>query len=195
LVVGLLSPWSIREGAHATPIWDCCRLVAVVSLLVLVGALGVPSSVGASESLTPSACDANYHPCIPPYPPDLDCAQIGHKVWVIGPSDPHGLDANHDGTGCESYPDISGPPAPAPAPTPPAPAGPIPARCATVDKTEPAVTSSPSLSATRFVPLGSPTRVFDTRTEGDAGYVCPGQTITKTIGGAAGVPSNARPSC
>ena len=47
-------------------------------------------------------CDPNYTPCIPPYPPDLDCPDIGHSVTVIG-SDPHGLDRDGDGHGCESY--------------------------------------------------------------------------------------------
>lgn len=46
-----------------------------------------------------SNCDPNYTPCIPPYPPDLDCADTG-PVTVIG-SDPHGLDADGDGAGCE----------------------------------------------------------------------------------------------
>jgi hypothetical protein len=33
---------------------------------------------------------------------DLDCADIGHSVQVIG-SDPYGLDREGDGIGCESY--------------------------------------------------------------------------------------------
>jgi hypothetical protein len=33
---------------------------------------------------------------------DLDCADIGHPVEVSG-SDPHGLDADGDGVGCESW--------------------------------------------------------------------------------------------
>lgn len=48
-------------------------------------------------------CDPNYDRCIPPYPPDLDCADIGFSVRVIGPSDPHRLDGDGDGIGCESY--------------------------------------------------------------------------------------------
>lgn len=39
-------------------------------------------------------CDPSYSPCVPLYPPDLDCADTG-PVTVHG-SDPHGLDA--DGT-------------------------------------------------------------------------------------------------
>jgi hypothetical protein len=31
---------------------------------------------------------------------DLDCADIGHEVPVSG-ADPHGLDADGDGVGCE----------------------------------------------------------------------------------------------
>lgn len=40
----------------------------------------------------------------------------------------------------------------------------------------------------RYVAL-TPARLFDTRTSGDAGYVCPGQTITEVVAGHAGVPA------
>lgn len=47
----------------------------------------------------------NCHPsyvgrCIPPPPPDLDCADINGSVRVVGP-DPHRLDGDGDGIGCE----------------------------------------------------------------------------------------------
>jgi endonuclease YncB( thermonuclease family) len=42
-----------------------------------------------------------YSPCIPAYPPDLDCADVGGPIYVSG-SDPHGLDADGDGVACES---------------------------------------------------------------------------------------------
>ena len=51
----------------------------------------------------------NCHPaypddCIPPAPPDLDCSDLRRAVRVDRRSgDPHGLDANSDGWGCESY--------------------------------------------------------------------------------------------
>lgn len=45
-------------------------------------------------------CDPNYSGCVPPYPPDVNCADIGGSVTVVG-SDPHGLDADGDGIGCE----------------------------------------------------------------------------------------------
>jgi hypothetical protein len=45
-------------------------------------------------------CDPNYSGCVPAYPPDVDCAEVGGSVSVYG-SDPHGLDADADGVGCE----------------------------------------------------------------------------------------------
>ena len=45
-------------------------------------------------------CASGYSPCIPAYPPDLNCPDIGHPVRVSG-SDPHGLDRDGDGIACE----------------------------------------------------------------------------------------------
>lgn len=47
-----------------------------------------------------SGCDPNYTPCIPAFPPDLNCPEVGITVQVIG-GDPHGLDRDNDGVGCE----------------------------------------------------------------------------------------------
>lgn len=52
------------------------------------------------EEESPSGCDPNYSGCVPPYPPDVDCAEVGGTVASYG-SDPHGLDADGDGAGCE----------------------------------------------------------------------------------------------
>ncbi|WP_162529328.1 thermonuclease family protein [Segeticoccus rhizosphaerae] len=46
-------------------------------------------------------CAPGYSPCIPPYPPDLDCADVNGPITVTG-SDPHGLDRDGDGVACES---------------------------------------------------------------------------------------------
>lgn len=50
------------------------------------------------------SCDPNYAGCVPPYPPDLDCDDIRARaldpVRVLG-SDPHRLDGDRDGLGCE----------------------------------------------------------------------------------------------
>jgi hypothetical protein len=47
-----------------------------------------------------SRCDPNYSGCVPVYPPDVDCAEVGESVSSYG-TDPHGLDADGDGIGCE----------------------------------------------------------------------------------------------
>jgi len=39
--------------------------------------------------------------CIPPPPPDLDCADIVPRKFRVLAPDPHHFDGNHDGIGCE----------------------------------------------------------------------------------------------
>jgi len=49
------------------------------------------------------SCDPSYPDvCIPPYPPDLDCGEIGYSNFRVVGSDPHGFDRDNDGIGCES---------------------------------------------------------------------------------------------
>jgi len=48
------------------------------------------------------ACDPNYpDACIPPPPPDLDCSDIDERRFTVLPPDPHNLDGDHNGIGCE----------------------------------------------------------------------------------------------
>lgn len=48
-------------------------------------------------------CDPSYPDfCIPPPPPDLNCADIGETDFTVQGADPHGFDGDHDGVGCES---------------------------------------------------------------------------------------------
>ena len=54
----------------------------------------------ASQPKQSKNCAPGYSPCIPPYPPDLDCPDIGRPVQVSG-SDPHRLDRDGDGVACE----------------------------------------------------------------------------------------------
>jgi hypothetical protein len=61
-----------------------------------VPALPAPTA----QPVVGGGCDPNYTPCIPAYPPDLNCPEIGFTVQVIG-GDPHGLDRDKDGWGCE----------------------------------------------------------------------------------------------
>ena len=48
------------------------------------------------------SCEASYPGvCIPPPPPDLDCADISQRNFRVEGADPHGFDGNGDGYGCE----------------------------------------------------------------------------------------------
>jgi hypothetical protein len=47
-------------------------------------------------------CDPSYPDvCIPPPPPDLDCADVADRNFRVLSPDPHRFDGNHDGRGCE----------------------------------------------------------------------------------------------
>jgi len=48
-------------------------------------------------------CDPSYPDvCIAPYPPDLNCGDIGYSNFIVIGDDPHGFDRDDDGIGCES---------------------------------------------------------------------------------------------
>lgn len=51
------------------------------------------------EQSADAGCAPGYDPCVPPFPPDVDCADVG-PVTVSGP-DSHGLDADSDGVACD----------------------------------------------------------------------------------------------
>ena len=58
----------------------------------------IPVSGGGSGN-----CDPAYPTvCIAPAPPDLDCGDIPYKRFEVLPPDPHDLDREGDGLGCES---------------------------------------------------------------------------------------------
>jgi hypothetical protein len=49
------------------------------------------------------SCDPAYPDlCIPPPPPDLDCADVNGGDFTVLPPDPHGFDREGDGVGCET---------------------------------------------------------------------------------------------
>jgi micrococcal nuclease len=49
-----------------------------------------------------SNCDPSYPGvCIPPPPPDLDCADVPHTGFRVTGADPHRFDGDADGIGCE----------------------------------------------------------------------------------------------
>jgi endonuclease YncB( thermonuclease family) len=61
---------------------------------------------GTARGFVGAGCDPNYAGgCVPPYPPDDDCADLRARgiptpVRVVG-DDPHHLDGDGDGLGCE----------------------------------------------------------------------------------------------
>jgi micrococcal nuclease len=92
------------QGAKALKrgLWKACPSTVLDPFRALeTGRSGPPTATP-----TPTGkCDANYAGgCVPPPPPDLDCADIRAlaiaPVRVVG-SDPHRLDGDNDGLGCE----------------------------------------------------------------------------------------------
>jgi hypothetical protein len=62
----------------------------------------VVSSPSNPEEFTQS-CDESYPDvCITPYPPDLNCGDIGFSNFRVIGNDPHRFDGDKDGIGCES---------------------------------------------------------------------------------------------
>ena len=117
---GAAAPYFYRgdRGRYATPLeraarqaraakrglWRACPATRLDPL----HAIATGRSGQAPKPSAPAAagrCDPNYAGgCVPPYPPDLDCADIRAlgiaPVRVVG-SDPHRLDGDGDGLGCE----------------------------------------------------------------------------------------------
>lgn len=63
------------------------------------------ATVGPSQpgsTVAGGACDPSYPDvCIPPAPPDLDCADIADRGFIVLAPDPHRFDGGGDGRGCE----------------------------------------------------------------------------------------------
>ncbi len=56
----------------------------------------------AAKPQTQQECDPSYPDfCIPPNSPDLDCADMPRRRFKVLPPDPHGVDRDGDGIGCE----------------------------------------------------------------------------------------------
>jgi hypothetical protein len=65
------------------------------------------TTVSPSSAPPPTICHSSYPSvCIPPPPPDLDCAQIPYRnfpvIYTVPNPDPHNFDSDRDGIGCES---------------------------------------------------------------------------------------------
>lgn len=83
-------------------LWSACAAPAAAA----APSATAPSTTTAKPAAASgSNCDPAYpDDCIPPPPPDLNCADIARKVRVDHRyGDPHGFDRDNDGWGCESY--------------------------------------------------------------------------------------------
>lgn len=91
-----------RAKSAKRGLWKACPSTALDPYrAVTTGQSGPPARTPPSTG----KCDPNYSGgCVPPYPPDLDCADIRAlgiaPVRIIG-ADPHRLDGDGDGLGCE----------------------------------------------------------------------------------------------
>jgi micrococcal nuclease len=93
---------AVKARAEKRGLWKACPSTRLdPTRPATTGRSGPPT-----EKPAPSGkCDPNYAGgCVPPYPPDVDCADIRAlgiaPVRVIG-TDVHRLDADNDGWGCE----------------------------------------------------------------------------------------------
>ena len=63
---------------------------------------GTATPTPPTQTQTRPGCDASYPGvCIPPPPPDLDCAEVPYSGFAVRGPDPHGFDGDGDGVGCE----------------------------------------------------------------------------------------------
>jgi endonuclease YncB( thermonuclease family) len=91
-----------RAKTSKLGLWKACPSTVLSPERAISTGLSGPSPRIAPQT---GKCDPNYAGgCVPPYPPDLDCVDIRAlglaPVRVVG-SDPHRLDGDGDGIGCE----------------------------------------------------------------------------------------------
>ncbi|MBD1851013.1 thermonuclease family protein [Cyanobacteria bacterium FACHB-502] len=87
-----IMPWDWRQGRRPVPIASPAPVQA-------------PPSIQAPQPTVSAAqnCDPSYPDlCIPPDSPDLDCRDVSERGFRVVGSDPHRLDRDKDGIGCES---------------------------------------------------------------------------------------------
>ena len=61
-----------------------------------------PTTNAPGTSGSAGNCDPAYPTvCIPPPPPDLDCADVPYRQFTVLPPDPHHFDGDGNGIGCE----------------------------------------------------------------------------------------------
>jgi Flp pilus assembly pilin Flp len=116
-VRGLVSPARLRSGeGQGTVEYGLLiaagAIVVVVAMLFLAGSLnhlfkktGGEAAPGVFRPPVVQCVESYAGVCIPPSPPDLNCSDVAAlgiplPVTVVG-DDPHGLDPDGDGLGCD----------------------------------------------------------------------------------------------
>src|SRR5262245_42932393 len=98
----LLSAASTARKARRG-LWGACPLAVWDPLAAATTGPGSPSATKPRPIAGSGRCDAAYPTvCIPPPPPDLDCADIPYHDFRVLLPDPHRFDGEGDGRGCES---------------------------------------------------------------------------------------------
>ena len=94
---GALLTAARRARTAGRGLWGACRTVwDPYSPATTEPRTTRPGSSGRAK------CDPSYPTvCIPPPPPDLDCADVPYRNFPVRPPDPHHFDGDHDGRGCE----------------------------------------------------------------------------------------------
>ena len=78
------------------------RVRAARWLILWLVAVIITAGCGVTVPWKRDNCHPSYPTvCIPPPPPDLDCKDIRARRFLVLPPDPHRLDADWDGIGCE----------------------------------------------------------------------------------------------
>ena len=84
---------------------DPAKLLAIhegwLQTQAFLAAASEPEVVAPAPAPPPAPAATERPPEIEPSGPDLNCSDVGRRVWV-GSNDYHDLDANDDGWGCDS---------------------------------------------------------------------------------------------
>lgn len=98
---------SLLSAAHAARsarrgLWGACPHAVWDPSRAATTGPGSGASATSPRTAVGGRCDPSYPTvCIPPAPPDLDCADVPYRRFRVLPPDPHHFDGGGDGIGCE----------------------------------------------------------------------------------------------
>jgi Flp pilus assembly pilin Flp len=103
-----------QTGTETALLVGLVAIGLIIAVFVLRGSIadalrGSGSEAGAAFEPPVAQCDSRYTgACVPAPPPDLDCDDLERigidEVALAGKDDPHDLDADRDGIGCNESP-------------------------------------------------------------------------------------------